>query len=92
MRINNTVLRSLAEGSSVAKEQLNEIQEAASSLEDNALEYITFFFYLTERLRLGCSVLEKRFSDKKAIELRAFIERKAKLDHEEASKGNENEK
>ena len=84
MQVDEIVLQSLAEGSSLAKHQLTKIQTEASSLEHDSLAYLTFYFYMTERLRLGCNSLEETYADEKATELRTFVEKRAKRDHEEA--------
>lgn len=75
------VLLSLAAGSLKAKEQLNRIQETASSLEEDGLAYLTYFFYMTERLRLVSDTLEKQFHDREAVELRGFVEKRAEQEH-----------
>lgn len=86
MEIDDVVLESLATGSTQAKSQLKVIQEASLSLTDDTLAYLTLFFYLTARLRLVSDTLEKRFSNEKAIELRAFVEKKAREDYDAISK------
>jgi len=79
------VFKSLAAGSMQAKVQLDVIQETSFSLNDDKLAYLVFFFYLTERLRLVSDTLEEQSSDEKVAALRAFVEKKARKDHDAIS-------